>query len=196
MHARSSIAARLLVSAIVMLCAQGCAGRYHADSHTNEDGSVVMRTVANEIPVEGGVRYIGGSEFRSKVEKRCVLDAAKRTDSDGNVTYYLMLECSSPEGLDIRVGRSLELTIDRNRYVLNAEALARKERDSTGEFLTEALDYPVAADFLVEIADAQNVVVDVTGADGHMRGDFSVENFATFRRFVNENVRPDLQNTP
>jgi hypothetical protein len=175
---------------VVVLLTAGCASSYRVVTDVLDDGTTTYTLANNEIKVEGATKYYGFEEGRSSVEKRCVLDVRAREKEGGERTFELLLTYTGVTALNIAPGRSLEVVADLNSYVLSAGSPAKKERDPSGQYFTESLDYAVSADVLVAMAEAQTLRVIVKGRDGDARGSFDEKGYADFRRFVDEYVRP------
>jgi hypothetical protein len=88
----------------------------------------------------------------------------------------------------MKSGRSLTIRIGANSTVLSGETAVHKERIQAGEYITESVTYPVSSDVLLQMAEASNIDVVVTGTRGDIRAYFEIPNFETLDRFVREYV--------
>lgn len=182
----------LIVAAVLQLAA--CAGSYHVKTDVGDDGSTEYVLTNNEITVEGAAKYhseIGEGEGNYSVEKRCYIDLRSLQDSDGNASYWLILTYVAEDYLKIETGRSLEFTIDLNSLVLSADSGLNREKDPSGQFVTEILEYPITSDDLWKMIRADAIIVNVTGREGEMNGYFNETNFANFRKFAREYMETD-----
>lgn len=186
-----------LYASIVALYLGGCAAPYHLEKKTHEDGSVDYVMFNNEITVEGAAKY--HAEFREGnygVERRCFVDVRKSVIPDGEVTYGIVVKYVGSDWLNIEKGRSLELVVGINSFVLSAEGDLDRQKDPTGDFVTEILDYPVSRELLLRLAQADKVDVIVNGHAGEVKGYFNEQNFTSIRRFVTEHVGVESAETP
>ena len=168
-----------------------CAGSYHVKTNINDDGSTEYPLTNNEITVEGAAKFhaeLTEGEGNFNVEKRCFIDLRSRKDPEGNVSYWLILTYMAEDWLEIETGRSLELTIDLNSLVLSADSGLNRQKDPSGNFITEILEYPVTSDDLWKMIRADAILVNVTGREGEMNGYFNEINFANLRRFAEEHM--------
>lgn len=187
--AAAARAIALLLLGVLALLSAGCASSHRVATRVLDDGTSTYTLSNNEIKVEGAVKYYGIDERSASVEKRCVLDV-RATDSPGKErTFELLLDYTGAQALNIEPGRSLEIVADLNSYVLSAGG-GTKTRDPSGRQFNETLAYPVSADVLIAMAEAGTVRIIVKGRDGDARGHFDAKNFADFRPFVAEYVRP------
>ncbi len=185
------IAVSLAVVGSVVLLTAGCAGSHRVETNLRDDGTTTYTLTNNEIKIEGATKYHGGFEEGSSiVEKRCTLDV-RASDAPGKKrTFELLLTYTGTDPMNIEPGRSLEIVADLNSYVLSAGSGVTRTRDPSGQYYTESLGYPVSGKVLVSMAEAQSVQVIVKGPLGDARGSFDDTNFADFRRFVADYVRP------
>ncbi len=166
-----------------------CAGSYHVKTDVGDDGSTEYILTNNEITVEGAAKY--HAEFEEgnySVAKRCYIDLRMLKDSAGNVSYWLILTYVADEWLTIEKGRSLELTVDLNTMVFTADSNLNREKDPSGKWVTEILEYAITSDELWEMIRADAILVNVTGREGEMSGYFNEINFANFRKFAAEHM--------
>jgi hypothetical protein len=187
MRSRNMLMAAVVLGVAVQLTA--CSGSYHVKADIRDDGSTEYVLTNNEITVEGAAKY--HSEFNEgnySVAKRCYIDLRSLQDSAGDVSYWLILTYVADEWLEIEKGRSLELTIDLNSEVLSADSELDREKDPSGKFITEILEYPVTSDVLWRMIRADAIVVNVAGRKGEVTGFFNETNFANLRKFANEHM--------
>ncbi|UCG52841.1 MAG: hypothetical protein JSW58_04610 [Candidatus Latescibacterota bacterium] len=188
----------VLTTAVLLFFVAGCASSYHVNTEFSDDGTNTIVMANNEIKIEGGLKYHGESHIDEwgaayRVERRCYLDIRKTEYPGGRVTYDLMLKYIGVDWLNMETGRSLELVIDGRSRILSGEGKVSREKDPSGEFVTESLDYSVSRDFLIRLAEAESVSVVITGHEGEVKGYFNEDNLANVRRFVHEFVRTERQ---
>jgi hypothetical protein len=177
------------VLAGAVLIGAGCGKARRVETKVRDDGTSVHTLTNNEIKVEGAVKY--HAEFEEgnySIEKRVLLDVQAVEKPGDPSSYAFLLTYMGANPLNIEPGRSLEIIADLNSHVLSAEGDAKRSRDPSGQFYTEALRYPVSGDMLNSTAAAERVRVIVKGRDGDAAGYFDETNFADFRRFVAEHV--------
>ncbi len=187
----------IVAAAILVGQTAGCASPYHINKQTHDDGTEDYVLFNNEIVVEGAAKY--HAEFQEgnySLDRQCFLDVRRSQHGNGDLTYGLIVRYVGSDWLTIEKGRSLELVIGINSFVFSAEGDLDRQKDPTGNFVTETLDYPVSSDILRRLTDADKVDVIVTGRAGEVRGYFDDRNFANIRRFVHEYVGTAETETP
>lgn len=176
-----------IVGLLAALNLAACAGSYHVKTDFRDDGSTEYVLTNNEITVEGAAKYHAQfEEGNYSVAKRCYIDLRSLKDAEGNASYWLILTYVADEWLEIEKGRSLELKVGLNTLVLSADSDLAREKDPSGNFVTEILEYPITGEQLWEMIRADAILVNVTGREGEMSGYFNETNFANFRKFAGE----------
>jgi len=186
----------LVGSLTVALCVQlsGCAGGYDVRSSVEDDGTIIDRTVDNELGVEGAGDYadyaIPDTDIHAPaVDMVFLLDAARHRAADGSTTYILLFSYTGSQPLSIENRRSLEIVIDDlPPIVLRGQGQVDRREDTLNETHTESFDYLITIDTLVMLSRAREATVTVTGSEFELRGFFREANFATYRKFVDDYV--------
>lgn len=101
--------------------------------------------------------------------------------------YYLEVIYGAREEagyLDISPGRSLTIVADGNE--MNFAGLGSLSKDEEKGALFETARYEATADDIYRISRARQVNVRLTGRNGIVERQFSVENFDKFRKFADQ----------
>jgi hypothetical protein len=160
------------------------------------DGYTVVRTVDNEIGLEGEREFsdyaLEGIEMDLVgVERAVYLDAVKRSRPGERPVYFLRLTYAGPVELYIERRRSLELYVDNSgRYALRGHGSVDRSYEEMTRTHIESFDYAVPMDVLFRISRAREVTLVITGRDIVLDCYLLDRNFDTFRRFVDEHVDP------
>jgi len=101
--------------------------------------------------------------------------------------YYLEVIYGANEQvgyLDIGPGRTLTIIADGNE--MNFTSLGSLDKEKNGHAVFEHVRYDATSDDINRIANAKNVTVRVTGQNGIVIRQFAPENFARFRKFLDQ----------
>jgi hypothetical protein len=182
------------ITAALVLLAAGCAGGPGVNTTVDADGYTVVRTVDNEIGLEGEREFseyaLEGIEMDlAGVERAVFLDAVRRSRPGERPIYFLRLTYTGPVELYIERRRSLELAVDNSgRFTLRGTGTADRSYDEMNRTHTETFDYTIPMDVLYRLSRARDVTLQITGRDIVLNGYLLDRNFDAFRRFVDDHV--------
>lgn len=184
------------IAAALAVLAAGCAGGLNVQTTVDADGYTVIRTVDNEIGLEGEREFseyaLEGIEIDlAGVERAVYLDAVKRSRRAERPVYFLRLTYTGPVELHIERRRSLEMSVDNSgRFTLRGFGEVDRTFDEMNRTHIESFDYAIPMDVLYLMSRAREVTLVITGRDIVLDGYLLERNFDTFRSFVDEHVDP------
>jgi hypothetical protein len=168
----------------------GCAGGAPAlQTDMEDDGTVTQRMIGNEIGLEGEGEYsdfaLGDSEHYIEGQVRyCTLDAGRRVGADGTVTWILFFSYTGPQKLVIERRKSMELLVDgKYKSVLTGQGTPERAENKIEGSFTEHYEYAVPEGVLASVAEADDVIITVTGGEFTLRAYLTSENIAAFKEF-------------
>lgn len=176
----------VLLAALLAACAGGAPA---TRTDFEDDGTVTQRTMGNEIGLEGEAEYsdfaIGDTETYIEGQVRyCTLDAGRRVDTDGTVTWVLFLSYTGPQKLVIERRRSLEVLVDgKYRSTLVGQGQPKRSENRIEGSYTESYEYAIPEGVLAEITTADDVIITVTGGEFTLRAYLTAQNIERFKEF-------------
>jgi hypothetical protein len=179
---------------VLVLYLVGCASGLNVETSIEPDGTVIDRMVNNQIGIEGEGEYsdyaMGGSTMNLVgVDQYCYLNASRHRELDGTTTYFLEFSYTGPRELYIERRKSLELVINgATPVVLIGQGETAREQDKMNKTFVESFRYLIPVHELVNLSDAKEVGVIVTGRDFVLNGFFVENNFNNYKKFVKDYV--------
>jgi hypothetical protein len=188
---RLSCVTAVAVAALVFFgCGIKTKGGYVAETFTDDDGTTITRMNTKEI---GIVKQAQRTTGKYRGNTICYIDARKCQQTDGTVTYDIMLMVQwTDTGLlenyqDMSTRETLHLNIDGETVSLSPVGEAKREKDMLSHYITDSSVYPVSTDVLRALAGAKEVNVSIAGQGGTLEGYFEGQNLLAFKRFWEEN---------